>query len=94
MQDWEQQIARVNYHFDNEQISLEEKNEKIRLVEKMRNYKLAMIHQAQLLFENIMKQDYQLEINNQEQLEHIINCLNPASSMSQLSGQEHFTEVS
>lgn len=94
MQDWEQQIARINYHFDNEQISLEEKNEKIRLVEKMRNYKLAMIHQAQLLFENIMKQDYQLEINNQEQLEHIINCLNPTSSMSQLSGQEHFTEVS
>lgn len=58
------------------------------------NNKLAMIHQAHLLFEDIMKQDYQQEINKHEQIDHIMNSLNPISSLREFSGQKHPLEAS
>lgn len=81
MAGWEEQIGRTNNLFENEQISLEEKNEKILLVEKIRNNKVAMIDYAHVLFENIMRDDSSLENNKHEQLEHILQSLNSLSSL-------------
>lgn len=52
-----------------------------------------MIDYTQVLFEKIMKQDYELEINKQEQLENIINSLNSISSLRQNSEQANLIEA-
>jgi hypothetical protein len=54
------------------------------LVEKIRNNKLAMIDHISLLFEKIMLEDTELELNKQEHIEHIINSLNSFNSFSSM----------
>lgn len=47
-----------------------------------------MIDYTRVLFEKIMREDSEVEINKQEQLEHIINSLNSISSLRQHSEQD------
>lgn len=84
----EKQSFTINHLFQNEQISLEDKNQKIRLMELIKNNKIHMLDCASSLFQKIMKEE--TDINKEEQLQQVINSLNSLPSMQNIeqNGEE------
>jgi hypothetical protein len=66
IQEAEHQTSTINHLFENEQISLEDKNEKIRLIETIMRNKIHMLDCANGLFHRIMHED--TNANKEEQL--------------------------
>jgi hypothetical protein len=87
---WDDQIGKINHCFENEQIGLEEKNEKISLIQKIKNNKVSMINYTKLLFEKILREEPDIELEKSERMENIINSLNSISSVDPREVISHF----
>lgn len=60
---------------------MEEKNEKIMLIQKIKNNKIAMINYTKTLFAKILTEEPDIEVEKSERMANIINSLNSISSM-------------
>lgn len=69
-------MDKVNQSFENEQIGLEEKNEKIILIQKIKNNKIAMIDYTKVLFQKILKEEPDFEIEKSERMDYLLHSIN------------------
>lgn len=83
----EGQVEKISRLFDTEQISLEEKNEKISLFRKIKNNKLTMIDCTKVLFHKILKEEPE-GYPREEQIQNIMKSLNSFSSLEHLPSPE------